>query len=42
VKTCEVEGITIPSGMLVQANVWALHMDPEHSRSDVDKFDPDK
>lgn len=39
-STCEVQGLTIPSGMLVQANVWALHRDPRHWGPDPDTFDP--
>ncbi|XP_070210563.1 putative cytochrome P450 CYP13A4 [Littorina saxatilis] len=38
--TCQVEGLTIPSGMLVQANVWALHRDPKHWGTDPEAFDP--
>ena len=38
--TCQLQGLTIPSGMLVQANVWALHRDPLHWGDDTETFDP--
>ncbi|XP_025095312.1 putative cytochrome P450 CYP13A4 [Pomacea canaliculata] len=37
---CQIEGINIPSGMLVQANLWTLHQDPKHWGPDSDSFDP--
>lgn len=37
---CQIEGISIPSGMLVQANLWTLHQDPKHWGPDSDSFDP--
>ncbi|XP_076464210.1 cytochrome P450 3A2-like [Babylonia areolata] len=39
-ETCQLEGLTIPGGMLVQANVWAVHRDPRHWGPQPQEFDP--
>ncbi|KAL8615728.1 hypothetical protein ACOMHN_007481 [Nucella lapillus] len=39
-EQCQVGSLTIPSGLLIQANVWALHADPTHWGPDPTTFDP--
>ena len=41
--TCAVsDSLVIPKGMIVQANVWAIHHDPEIWGPDPDKFNPER
>ncbi|XP_050396834.1 cytochrome P450 3A12 [Patella vulgata] len=41
-NTCVVKGITIPKGMVVQADVWSLHKDKAIWGDDVETFDPER
>ncbi|GAB1604006.1 cytochrome P450 3A24-like [Argonauta hians] len=41
--SCQVsEDLTIPKGMIVQANIWAIHYNPEIWGPDPHKFNPER
>lgn len=40
-KAREFKGFTIPAGMNIHANIWALHHDPEFWNRPED-FDPER
>lgn len=41
-ESCTVNGIDIPKGMLVQANVWSVHYNQEHWVEDTQRFIPER
>ena len=41
-ESCEVNGLHIPAGVTVQADVWTIHNDPVHWGPDPDRFDPER
>jgi len=41
-ETCTVQGYRIQKGMIVHANVWALHYNAELWGDDPHRFDPER
>ncbi|XP_052828840.1 cytochrome P450 3A24 isoform X1 [Octopus bimaculoides] len=42
-KSCKLsEDLTIPKGMIVQANIWAIHYNPDVWGADPHKFNPER
>ncbi|XP_022343234.1 cytochrome P450 3A24-like [Crassostrea virginica] len=41
-ESCTVNGIEIPKGMLVQANVWSVHYNQDHWIEETQKFIPER
>lgn len=41
-ESCNINGINIQKGMLVQANVWSVHYNQEHWIEDTQKFIPER
>ncbi|GFN83402.1 cytochrome p450 3a29-like [Plakobranchus ocellatus] len=40
VQSCTIQGLTIPEGLLIHANLWGIQYDPKHWGDNPHEFDP--